>query len=101
MSVTTSERHIPREVSDDEDAFITAMAASDPDNPPLTEEELAQFTPAILDSDDMARVQAAREAFLASGAAAEMSRLSEKAFQDGVAEWRAVREAAKIVRKIG
>jgi len=33
-------------VTDEEDAAITAAALSDPDNPPLTDEELAQFIPA-------------------------------------------------------
>jgi len=32
--------------SDEEDAAITAAALSDPDNPPLTDEELAQMRPA-------------------------------------------------------
>jgi len=33
-------------VTDEEDAAITAAALSDPDNPPLTDEELAQMRPA-------------------------------------------------------
>ena len=33
-------------VSDEEDAAITAAAEADPDNPPLTEEDLAELRPA-------------------------------------------------------
>jgi len=33
-------------VTDEEDAAITAAALSDPDNPPLTDEELARMRPA-------------------------------------------------------
>lgn len=33
-------------VTPEEDAAITAAAMDDPDNPPLTDEELAQFKPA-------------------------------------------------------
>jgi uncharacterized protein (DUF4415 family) len=36
---------IVAEISDEEDAEITAAALSDPDNPPLTDEELARMRP--------------------------------------------------------
>jgi uncharacterized protein (DUF4415 family) len=38
--------HYPiAEVSDEDDRMITAAAESDPDNPPLTDEEMAEMVP--------------------------------------------------------
>lgn len=35
----------PNDISDEEDAWITAAAESDPDNPPLTDEQVARMRP--------------------------------------------------------
>ena len=40
------ERWQTEPVSDEEDAAITAAALSDPDNPPLTEEQMSRMRPA-------------------------------------------------------
>jgi len=46
MYVTLKDGSRLRMPTDEEDAEITAAALTDPDNPPLTDEELAQFRPA-------------------------------------------------------
>lgn len=45
MSESKTRRLRPRELTEEEDAAITAAALSDPDNPPLTDEELASMRP--------------------------------------------------------
>jgi uncharacterized protein (DUF4415 family) len=45
MSNKLSVKYPIAEVSDEDDRMITAAAESDPDNPPLTDEEMAAMVP--------------------------------------------------------